>query len=76
MLIQKSKILDRISYFNYNTTTYANKINDTKDKMNKTLDKYLVSLKLIHNKLIYYNGYNINTRYIPYSTQILPHNII
>jgi hypothetical protein len=62
--------------FSIPNINYSNKLLEIKKKTTKVLNKLLNNLVIIHKKLIYYNGYNINTKSIQLiSSNVLPFNM-
>lgn len=72
----KIKILSALNSLIYsvNGKQYEDKINKIKNKAEIILNNLIDELIVIHEKNIYYNGYNSTTRIID-TTNILPYNI-
>jgi hypothetical protein len=62
--------------FSVSNNNYCNKLLEIKKETNIILNKLLNNLITIHKKLIYYNGYNINTQSInDLYSNVLPSNM-
>ena len=81
MLLNKVQINETLKSFLYNNNNivYTNKNEIVANKLDIILSEYLNNLKKIHKKLLYYNGYNINTKNTINSSSInndvLPYNL-
>ena len=73
----KIKILYKLNSLLFSTfdNNFNDKIVSTKNNTEKLLNKYLNEIILIHNKKLYYNGYNSNTKILD-TSNILPYNYL
>ena len=69
-------ILNHLNSFLFTThsSKFENKLLKIRKSAENLLNELLNNLVILHKQLIYYNGYNINTNVIDYSS-ILPYNI-
>lgn len=73
----KIKILYKLNSLLFSTfdNNFTTKIISTKNNTENVLNKYLNEIVLIHNKKLYYNGYNYNTKILD-TSNILPYNYL